>query len=251
MKLFRFIVYTLLFISIARAKEVQIQFEQANQLYRNGDYKNAVTAYEKINKNGYCTPDLYFNLANAYFKLDNIANSILYYERAKKLSPNDEDINYNLKIANLKVVDKIEPIPRLFFIEWWNSISRIFSSNSWALITIIALWLGIICFSLFRISRSPNYRRTIFFCGVFILFISLLSTVFGVQQNQMEKSENMGIIFSSSVAVKSSPDQNGTDLFILHEGVKVEILDRVEKWRKIKLADGKIGWLPDETVETI
>jgi SH3-like domain-containing protein len=86
---------------------------------------------------------------------------------------------------------------------------------------------------------------------VFILFISLLSTVFGVQQNQMEKSENMGIIFSSSVTVKSSPDQNGTDLFILHEGVKVEILDRVEKWRKIKLADGKIGWLPDESVEII
>ena len=251
MKYFRFIVYTLLFISITIAEEVQIQFEHANQLYRNGDYQNAAIAYENINRNGYSTADLYFNLANAYFKLDNIANSILYYERAKMLSPNDEDIIYNLKIANLKVVDKIEPIPRLFFIEWWTSIGRIFSSNSWALITTIALWLGIICFSLFRISRSPIFRRIIFFGGVFILFIFSLSLVFGVQQNQIEKSENMGIIFSSSVNVKSSPDLNGTDLFILHEGVKVEILDRVEKWRKIKLADGKIGWLPDETIEII
>jgi hypothetical protein len=251
MKRFRFLVYFLFFASFAFAEEVQIQFEQANQIYRNGDYKNAVIAYEKINKNGYCTPDLYFNLANAYFKLDNIANSILNYERAKKLSPNDEDINYNLKIANLKVVDKIEPIPRLFFIEWRNSTGRIFSSNSWATIAIIALWLGIICFSIFRISRSPNFRRIIFFCGVFILFVSLLSLVFGVQQNQVEKSENVGIIFSTSVNVKSSPDENGTDLFILHEGVKVEILDKVEKWRKIKLADGKIGWMPEETIEII
>jgi tetratricopeptide (TPR) repeat protein len=251
MKRFRFLIFSLLFASFAFTEEVQIQFEQANQMYRNGDYKNAVAAYEKINKNGYCTADLYFNLGNAYFKLDNIANSILYYERAKKLSPNDEDINYNLKIANLKVVDKIEPIPRLFFIEWWNSIIRIFSSNSWASISIVALWLGITCFSVFRISRSPKFRRIIFFCGVFILSIFSLSLVIGVQQNQIEKSENIGIIFSSSVNVKSSPDENGTDLFILHEGVKVEVLDKVEKWRKIKLADGKIGWLPEETVEII
>jgi tetratricopeptide (TPR) repeat protein len=237
--------------SLLTADEVQIQFERANQHYRDGDYQNAVVLYEKIIKSGYQSADLYYNLANTYFKLDSLSNAILFYERAKRISPNDDDINYNLKIANLKVVDKIEPLPKLFFIEWINGLGKLFSSGSWAIATLIGLWIGTVCFAIFRISRTSISRRISFFGGIVFLFIFSVSLGFSIQQAQIEKSENMAIIFSPNAKVKSSPDENGTDLFILHEGVKVEVLDKVENWRKIKLADGKVGWLPDETVEII
>lgn len=242
----------ILFLSgFSKADEALVQFEQANHLYRNGDFKNAATLYKKIVHNGYHNSELYYNLGNTYFKLDEIGKAILYYERAKKIYPNDEDINFNLKIANLKVVDKIETIPQLFFIEWWYSASKGFSTDSWAIITITTIWLGIILLSLFRILKSPFTRRAFFFSGILIVAITGFSLIFSIQQNKSEKSESMAIVFSPSVTVKSSPDEAGTDLFLLHEGVKVEMVDKVGNWFKIKLVDGKIGWLPSDSVEII
>ncbi|MDI6802933.1 MAG: tetratricopeptide repeat protein [Bacteroidota bacterium] len=242
----------ILFLSaFSQADEALVQFEQANYLYRNGDFKNAAILYEKIVHNGYHNSELYYNLGNTYFKLDETGKAILYYERAKKIYPNDEDINFNLKIANLKVVDKIEAIPQLFFIEWWYSASKAFSSDTWAIFTLTTIWLGIILLLLFRISKSPFTRRAFFFGGIFIVAIAGFSLIFSIQQNKSEKSESMAIVFSPSVTVKSSPDEAGTDLFLLHEGVKVEMVDKVGNWFKIKLVDGKIGWLPEKDVEVI
>ncbi len=242
----------ILFLSaFSQADEALVQFEQANHLYRNGDFKNASTLYEKIVHNGYHNAELYYNLGNTYFKLDETGKAILYYERAKKIYPNDEDINFNLKIANLKVVDKIEAIPQLFFIEWWYSVSKSFSSDTWAIFTITTIWLGVILLLLFRISKSPFTRRAFFFGGILIVAVAGFFLIFSTQQNKSEKSETMAIVFSASVTVKSSPDEAGTDLFLLHEGVKVEMVDKVGNWFKIKLLDGKIGWLPDKDIEVI
>jgi tetratricopeptide (TPR) repeat protein len=251
MKHFCLIFLILSLITLTSAEEVQILFDRANELYRTGDYKNAAAIYNNIIKNGYNNSSLYYNLANSYFKSDNLAGAIVNYERAKKISPNDEDINYNLRIVNLKVVDKIEPVPTLFFFEWWNSISKIFTSDSWAVLMIIALWNGLILVSLYRIAKTSLLRRIFFFGALFLICSALVAGVYTLKQNQIERNENMAIIYSPSVTVKSSPDENGTDLFILHEGVKVEVLDKIEKWEKIKLADGKIGWLLSDTVEII
>lgn len=241
----------LLIVSKGFADEVHHQFEQANQFYRTGDYKNAVELYEKIIAHGYETPDLYFNLGNAYYKLDNLPASILNYERAKKLSPLDEDINFNLKLVNLKVVDKIEPLPQLFFVEWWISIKNIFSADKWGMLGIGSLWLSIFLWVFFRISRKSIIRRLTFFIGSFFILLSILAVFLSYQQYQNESTHNFAIVFSPSVAVKSSPDERGTDLFILHEGVKIEIMDAVGNWKKFKLADGKVGWIPEEAIEII
>ncbi|MBU1299518.1 MAG: tetratricopeptide repeat protein [Bacteroidetes bacterium] len=249
----KFLKYVLMLLIVSElfADEVRHQFEQANQFYRTGDYKNAVALYEAIIKNGYETPELFFNLANAYFKVDNLPASILYYERAKKLLPNDDDINYNLKIANLKVVDKIEPVPRLFFIEWWISMRNLFSADTWTIFGIAGFWLSAFTWALFRIARKSIIRRLFFFTSSIIVFITIFCLFFGYQQYQTETSQNSAIVFFPSVSIKSSPDERGTDLFILHEGVKIEILDAVGDWKKFKLADGKIGWLPDTAIEII
>lgn len=236
---------------ISFANEVSHQYNQANQFYRDAEYSKAISIYENIIKNGYEHPDLYYNLANAKFKLENLPAAILYYERAKRLSPNDDDINYNLKIANLKVVDKIEPLPRLFIFVWWQALSGLTSSASWSVFCIIALWVGLFCIAVFRLTSKSFYRRLSFFSGTFLTLIALITLVFAIEQNNIQQSTNEAIIFSPNISIKSSPDESGTDLFILHEGVKVEILDSVDKWKKIRLADGKVGWLPENDIEVI
>lgn len=233
------------------SQEAVLQFEQANKLYREGEYQKAVQMYEQIIKNGYESPSLYYNLGNAYFKLNNIPASILNYERAKRLSPNDDDINYNLRLANLRIVDKVEPIPKIFIINWWESFVNLFSSSGWSWMIVMFLWVSTFCGVLIFIFRKSALQR-LAFLGMFIAIVfSLLSVVCMLQRYQSEEKEQSGIIFSENVSVKSAPDAQSTDLFVLHEGVKVEFLDEVGEWRKIRLADGKIGWVMAENVKII
>jgi len=242
----------MLFIGpVVYAQEASLRLEQANTLYRGGDFKNAVVAYEDILKNGYEHPALYYNLGNAYFKLGNIPAAITNYERAKRLSPRDEDINQNLRLANLRVVDKIEPLPQLFIQDWWDALLSLFASDGWAVFGIISIWIAVIAGVLFMLLRSGVLQRILFVIILISLIVTILSTVGVVQQRHREYNEQQAIVFSPSISIKSAPDAQSMDLFVLHEGVKVELLDHVGEWRKIRLADGKVGWLQSECVEII
>ena len=241
----------LLILQSLHAQEVGLQFEQANQYYRTGDYQKAIDLYEQVIKNGYQNPALYYNLGNAYFKVNDIPSAILFFERAKRLAPGDDDISYNLRLANLRVVDKIEPVPQIVFIRWWNSIGQSLSSDGWAVFSIICVWclMGAgLCFFLFR---SLVVQR-LSLLAVLIVVVLLVFGIFSMYgQYRAEHSDTNAIIFSPTVSVKSAPDDKSTDLFVVHEGVKVELLDIVGDWRKIRLVDGKVGWLGVQTIKII
>ena len=246
---------TILFIVLIApclyGQEVGLQFEQANEAYRHGDYQKAIGLYQQVIKNGYESPAIYYNLGNAYFKSNDIPSSILFYERARRLAPGDDDIAYNLRLANLRVVDKIEPVPQVIFIRWWNGIEQSFSSDGWAVFVIVCVWAVIAAGLVFFLFRSFTVKRL----SLFAVALCVILVVFGfysmVHQYQYEQSANSGIVFSPTVSVKSAPDEKSTDLFVIHEGVKVDLLDIVGTWRKIRLADGKIGWLSQEDIKVI
>lgn len=250
MNRFIFLLAFLIFQS-ATAEEALIQFEQANELYRKGDFAKAIGAYEQILAHGYEAPELYYNLGNAYFKIDDIPPAILAYERAKRLFPTDEDISYNLHLANMRVIDNVEPLPQLFFVEWWRSIVNTFSSDTWAAIGIVGLWCISFGLATLLLFARTVVRRLAFLSASISLVLVLISFAAMMERSSIEESDYFGIVFTSSVLVKSAPDEHSTDLFMLHGGVKVEVLDSVANWKKIRLADGKVGWLPAESITVI
>ena len=249
----RILWFALVFVAAGTlsAQEASLRFEEANALYRSGDFQKAAAAYENILTNGYEHPALYYNLGNAYFKLQMIPASILNYERARRLSPRDEDIIHNLRLVNLRVVDKIEPVPQLFVKEWWNALVSLFSAGSWAFSGLVALWIAAVTGALFLMVRSGLVQRL----SLALSFVSVLFCLFSfigmAQQLHRQQSEREAVVFSQSVPVKSAPDAGSVDLFVLHEGVKVELLDSVGEWRKIRLPDGKTGWLSGENIQII
>lgn len=238
-------------ISRASSQEAGLQFDQANQAYRSGEYEKASSLYEQIAENGYESPSLFYNLGNALFKMKDIPGAILNYERARRLSPHDEDITYNLRLANLRVIDKIDPLPELFIVEWWHEFMGLYSSARWAVIAISLLWGAGICGGIVLFSRSILFRRILVLIGTVSFLSSLLSFNGMFRQLRHEASDTDAIVFVASVSVKSSPDAQSTDLFLLHEGVKVELLDTVENWKKIRLPDGKMGWIPVDGIRII
>ena len=246
-----FLVIILLFFQKAVAEEADSILKRANELYQKQNFAESSKLYKTIINKGYKSAEVYFNLGNAYFRMNQIPKAILSYERAKKIAPGDDDIDFNLKIANLKIVDKIEPVPKFFLTVWLESIANMFSSAAWSAISIIFIWLLFISVAVFYVSWSSLIKRISFGIGIISIIMIISTMLFAAKMSNYEESNINAIIFLQNVYVKSSPDEGSTDLFILHEGAKVEILDELGTWKKIKLANGSIGWLPENSIEII
>jgi tetratricopeptide (TPR) repeat protein len=226
-------------------------YHEANIAYQKLDYPKSIQLYEDLIKNKSESIEIYYNLGNAYFKSGDFSKAILNYERAARLNPDDEDVNFNLKIASLKVVDKIESVPEIFYKRWINNFSLMLSSDTWTWILVLFVWVLFSLAAVYLLSRTSEAKKLSFL--FLILFIAITSATFLIasRSHSITNIDEKAIVMASSVYVKSSPDEKGNDLFILHEGTKVEILDKLNEWRKIRIANGSIGWMKADEMEKI
>lgn len=226
-------------------------FARANQLYTAAQYDSAAKLYESILGKGYESAELYFNLGNAYYKMRDIPKAILNYERARLLKPNDEEINFNLQLAQTMVVDKINVLPEFFLKRWWRAFSHLFSSNVWAIISLTSFVLMLVGIAIYLFVSLSWLKKLSFYLAVLLLLFSMFSLFHSLSLKKERTAHNTAIVMSSTVTVKSSPDDNGTELFVIHEGTKVWIVDQVGEWLRIRIADGNNGWLKTSDVERI
>ena len=226
-------------------------WETANKMYIEGKFDQAIETYQKINNSGYESAELYYNMGNSYYKINKIAKAVLYYEKALQLSPNDEDIRFNLELANRYVVDKIEKIPIFFITNWIISIRNLFSANKWAVLSLMFFFATLVFITIYLISRKYGLKKLSFWISLLFIVLFLSSLYFSYKQKQVILKDDTAIIMSPSVTIKSSPDTSGNDLFVLHEGTKVWVLDQISDWREIKLSDGTKGWLKATDLEII
>jgi tetratricopeptide (TPR) repeat protein len=225
--------------------------EQANQLYLSASYAEAAEQYQTVLASGYESAVLYFNLGNAYFKLNDIPSAVLYYEKARKLDPTDEDIKFNLNLANSRIIDKMEPLPDFFLKSWWSAARDIFSSNKWASLGLAGFIAGLAAAIVFIISSSVFARKLAFWAGVFLITLMSVSFLFSISSYREYSKQSSAIVFTPTVTVKSSPAENSVDLFVIHEGTKVLITDKVEGWSEVRLANGNVGWVRTDTFRLI
>ncbi len=223
--------------------EPDLLFQKANELYKAKNYSNAAIQYEQLIKEKYMNAEIYYNLGNAYYKLDKNPLAILNYERALKLNPGDEDILFNLKIAQLKLIDKIDNVPEIFYVRWLHDLYMLFSTDTWATITSICIWLLFLFAALYIISNTIFLKRSGFILAIIFLFISGFTWFLGQLNYESTQVSKSGIVVAVSAYVKSSPGENNTDLFLLHEGAKIKVLDAYDNWLKISIANGSVGWL--------
>lgn len=242
---------SLYIVSFAQHAELNSVFEEANKSYLAQKYDVAISQYQSILKNGYESGAVYFNLGNAYYKQGNIPSAILNYERAKKFLASDDDLNINLQLANLKVIDKIEPIPEVPIYRWADALLTIVPMKTmiWMMYGLFILLL--ISFSYFLFAKAFTTKRYSFLAGLFFSLLLFIGIANFLIQSYREANTEFAIIMSDVANIKSAPDSDGNDLFVLHGGLKVQVLDAVNSWRKIKLTDGKVGWIPVREIETI
>ncbi len=243
----KYIILLLLIVQSAVASEWDSYFNEGNKAYKEGKYEESVNFYLKIIENNVESGEVFFNLGNAYYKLDEIGRAILYYEKAEKYLAGDEALQQNLQIARLKIIDEIEPIPKLFLTNWWEKLTHFLSLENLG-------WLTIFLFVFFVIFVSFNILlRRRFLLKIVLISGILLSLVLIFYSSRIYEFETtkFGVIFDKKISVVSEPGLGASELFILHEGTKVKINRNIDDWYEISIADGKTGWCKSYSVGII
>ena len=245
------VIALLLTFSIIPQTSHAVTKAQADSAFQQERYQQAAQLYEQLLKRGE-SADIYYNLGNAYYRMDDITHAVLAYERALLLSPGDADVRFNLQMARAKTIDKIVPESEMFFVTWYRSLVRLMSVDAWARSAIGSLLCAMLLVLVYLFAQRIWLRKVGFFGGVLFLVVFLAANVFGFQQQRSLIHRTGAIIMKSAVPVKSTPSQNGTDLFILHEGTRVNIIDdTMRDWREIRVDDGKSGWVELKAIEVI
>ncbi|NMH88878.1 tetratricopeptide repeat protein [Flavivirga algicola] len=229
----------------------QALFEKANTLYNEGKYAEAIDTYNVILDTKNHSADLYFNLANAHYKLNNIAPSIYFYEKALQLAPNDADIKNNLSFAQNMTIDAIDVIPEAGFSKLIKNMTNTMSFDNWAKTAIGLVFCFVILFLVYYFAFSTLYKRLTFMGSILSLILLCISLAFAFHKYNIDKKDNPAIVFVQESKVRSDPNSKSEESFRLHEGTKIQVLESYNDWKKIKLSDGKMGWINSEDIKLL
>ncbi|MEJ6694255.1 MAG: tetratricopeptide repeat protein [Chitinophagales bacterium] len=214
-------------------------FSEANMAYEGGNYKEAISKYAAILETSSNVVEVYFNMANAYYRMDELGLSILYFEKVLKLDPANPKAKHNLQLAYLKSNNQIEPLPKLIFVEWWQQLLTYRSANSWATWAVCLAWVGVGVFALNGLIKKTFFKA---FAWVIVL-LCLMHVFLAIQNNKLQIAYHYAIIMSEEVQLRAGPNASDQEVRIAYEGLKVELLDRVDDWTKIRLEDNNEAWI--------
>ncbi len=245
------VVLALIGMSLATSVSAQTK-GQADSLYAKEQYAAAATVYQKVIDKYGVAPELFYNLGNCYYKLDETAKAILNYERAQLLDPSDSDIKANLALARAKTADKVTPDSEMFFVLWWRGLTNMMKISDWMVVAFTAFVLMLVGILVYAFMTVVRYRKIGAYGALVCLAISLVANLGALSQYMTVIHRDYAIVMTPAVTVKSSPSGSSTDLFVIHEGSKVEVLDSsMKEWREVKLEEGKVGWVRVSDLEVI
>ncbi|MFK5878184.1 MAG: tetratricopeptide repeat protein [Flavobacteriaceae bacterium] len=236
------IVFVLL-SSIGFSQSAEELFSNANKLFQQEKYEAAIDQYKLIEELQLQSDELFFNLGNAYYKLNKVAPAIYYFEKSLKLNPSNADAKINLAFANRMTIDAIDVLPKTIFQDFSEAVIYKLRYETWAKMAIVFSFFGAIIFLLYHFSYSSRKKLLYFNVSILSIFLLIVSLAFAFKSYDYQVNRTEAIIFKQTTEIKNAPTLNSDTVFKLHEGTKVIVLDEIDDWKKIKLADGKIGWL--------
>lgn len=246
------LLYILLFLlSFGGFAQNETVFEQANALYNEGKYAEAIDKYQAILNTKNQSAALYFNLGNAHYKLNNIAPSIYFYEKALQLAPNDSDIKNNLAFAKNMTIDAVEVIPEGGLSKILKNATNTMTFDNWAKVSIGFVFCFVVLFLIYYFAYSSLKKRLAFLGSLTSLTLMCVALLFAFHRFNLDKNDKPAIVFAQESKVKNEPNSRSEESFRLHEGTKVQVLDTVKNWKKIKLSDGKTGWISSEDIKAL
>ena len=245
------ILFTVLPMLSFGSQQPDALYTAANSYYAKGQFQRALDNYKKVLAGGTTSAALYYNLGNASYKTGDLASALLYYEKARKLAPNDDDIYANIRLANSKTSDKVDEAPELFLTSWWKAVYLSASADTFAILSIVLVLAGSALLVTYFFAHAVMLKKAAFYSAVVLLCSGLAVIFIAGRQVSYFEHNRQGIVFNSPVAVKSAPSDDARNLFIIHSGTKVSIIDIKKDWIRITLNNGNEGWMKVEDLKEI
>ncbi len=239
------------FLTLTVSGQNNALFDKATEAYNVGEYQKAVDSYLEILENGEHSAELYYNLGNAYYKLNQVAPSIYYYEKALLLKPNDSEIKNNLGYAQNMTLDAIDEMPTTGLSKIYDSIIGTLSYDQWAYVSIVFMILFVLLYIAFYYYNYSSKKRLAFIFSIISLLIMVTSVIFAFLQHNKFKADQPAIVFAKEASVKAEPNKRGLETFALHEGTKVNVLEELNDWKKIRISDGTTGWISADDIKIL
>jgi len=247
----QYLLLLILLVSNGLFAQNDAAFQKGNELYNAGKYLEAIEQYQTIIESGNHSAELYYNIANANYKLNKVAPTVYYYEKALQLAPNDADIQSNLAFAQNMTIDAIDILPEAGFSKILNGWISKRSYNSWAWIAVICTFIFVLAFITYYFGNRANQKRYFFILSFIALACMILSVVFAFQQKAMDIKDKPAIVFATETQAKTDPNFTSEQVFVIHEGTKVQVLQAFGDWKKIQIANGTEGWIPAEDIKEL
>ncbi len=226
-------------------------FNKGTEAYNQGDYNTAIASYLEILEKGQHSAELYYNLGNSYYKLNQIAPSIYYYEKALLLKPNDSEIKNNLGYAQNMTLDAIETMPETGLSKIYQNVVGVLSFDQWGYAAVAFMMLFVVLYITFYYLKYATQKRIAFISGMLSLALAVTAAILAFVSYGDYKDDQPAIVFSDEVIIKSEPNERSQEVFRLHEGTKLDVLEEFNDWKKVRIADGQIGWLPTENIKLL
>lgn len=222
-------------------------FTNANQLYEEGKFAEALTVYKSIEAQ-VAHWKLFYNMGNCYYKTGDYVKAKIYYLRAERLKPFDTSIQKNIDIVNKRFSDKIEPETPDFISRTVQRIETLISLN----MVSAALIVSIIVLNLFIFLLLKNGQTRFRLYGVsFSLVITLLMAGYHIYRTGKQTLRNTAVIVKADTELRSGPGENNTILFKVNPGLKVKIIEKSRNWAQISASSQIAGWIEKESIEQI
>lgn len=227
------------------------RMREANDAYLSKQYQPAAEIYEALLGDGYASAALHYNLGNSYYRLGELAPAILHYERALRYRPHDRDIRHNLSVAREQLPDELDVLPEFFLRRWWRSGAFALSAVSWSVLGLIMLWLGVAGLVVWLFASERRQRKRGFITGLVLLCLCILPFAMASSRVKLQEDSGMAILMTPEIVLRSAPDEQSAEVLTIHAGLKVELLDQISDWYKVRLQNGEEGWLPEQVLEEI
>ena len=225
-------------------------FDKGNDFYAREQYAQAIEEYQTALQSGYECWEIYFNIGNAYYRSGNYPQAILHYERAAQRANRNPEIQENLRLAESKIADRFEQMPVFFANAWWNALTGLFPANVWGILVAACFFLGLASLCLYLLGSGYTPKKAGFY-GLLLSLLLLIVSCLAAFDRYRQSRQEYAIVMQVSVDAKTSPEDRSQTAFILHEGSKVRIEDRIGTYGKVRIKNGSRAWVPLDCLEMI
>ena len=231
--------------------------EKAANAYQQEHYQEALSIYQKMEKEEGTSSELFSNIANTYYRLKDNGHAIVYYERALLLNPRNKDARFNLDLVREKAVIS-DQYASSVYAQWLDNLMSAFTSNTWAVIAVVLFLLSIAGGALYLFSDKMLLRKSGFFGGLFVLLLSAFAYMCSRHMHIKVTHSTTAIVMKQPCDLSTAPRQpkdSSEVAFQLPLGCKVEVVDSVraqqELWLNVEAGNNRQAWVLSNNVEMI